>query len=53
MVKEGARRKSCWDSMETDWTGRQWGWKFQKVETLGQSHVEGEHGRGWEPTGRV
>lgn len=27
------------------------GGKYQKVETLGQSHVDGEHGRGWRQQG--
>lgn len=42
-VGEGARRKSCWGTIETDWTGRQSvGGELQEVETWSQSHVEGE-----------
>lgn len=31
----------------------EWGWGLQEVEILGQSHVDGGHGRGRGTTGQV
>lgn len=51
---EEARRKSCWGNIETDWTGRQSvGGELQEVETLSQSHVEGETWERMATTGQV